>query len=239
MHAIIISTVQIWKLRVREVKWPCLRQIIESQDKPSSIWWHILNIMVSNKREGIVTRKEVHRERLRAEPIWCHMVFWKICKMCVKVENHLGLVTSQPQLLPLCVPPPVTCGPCWPRWHLLAVFRGFRQSHSPCKFSRKHCLCHRTQQLRPRKGVGCLLVSTQPQFPHVFSDLIFPPRGLATPAEKVSRTQSPGLCAGGGRYVLAELGQVRQKCMWLAWCVTKKGESLALQDLGQQHLCRG
>lgn len=159
--------------------------------------------------------------------------------MCVKVENHLGLLNSQPQLLPLCLPPPVTCGPRWPRGHLLAVFRGCGEPYSPCKFSRNCCPCHRTRQLRPRKGARYLLVFTQPQIPHEFSDLIFLTQGLAAPAEKVARTQSPGLCARGGRYVLAELGQVRPKCMWLAWYVTKKGESQALQDLGRQHLCWG
>lgn len=65
-------------------------------------------------------------------------------------------------------------------------------------------------------GLGCLLVSVQSQFPHVLSDLIFLPQLLATPVEKVSRTQTPALCAGGGRCVLAEIGRVRQECVWLA-----------------------
>ena len=76
--------------------------------------------------------------------------------------------------------------------------------------------CCRTQQLRPRKGPGCLLVSPWPQFPPAPSDIIFSSQLLATPAEEVSRTQPPGLCAGGGRCVLAEVGQARQECVWLA-----------------------
>lgn len=37
--------------------------------------------------------------------------YLKVLQMCVKLENHLDLLTSQPQLLPLCLLPPASCGP--------------------------------------------------------------------------------------------------------------------------------
>jgi hypothetical protein len=62
------------------------------------------------------------------------------------------------------------------------------------------------QNTTSEKGLSHLLFFTQPYFPKVLSDLIFSPWLLATPAEKVSRAKPPGLCTGGGRCVLADMG---------------------------------
>lgn len=70
------------------------------------------------------------------------------------------------------------------------------------------------------------------------SDLIFPPWLLATPAEKVSRTQLRGLCAGGGRCVFAEIGRVRQECMWLAHASQRREKVRPCKTWGG-HVCVG
>lgn len=80
-------------------------------------------------------------------------------------------------------------------------------------------LCYRTQPLRPRKGAGPpsgFYPTSIPWcafWPHFF----FSPSVACNSSWKVSRTKPPGLCTGGGRCVLADKGQVGQKCVWLAW----------------------
>lgn len=194
--------------------------------------------MVNNKREGIVTRKDVHRERLGAEPIWHHMVFkkmhqcvWRWRTIWVSWLLHLSscfMSSSTCRMRSLLTQVASAC--CFQRLGLVLVSLPILQK--PLSVSQDTAA---ETQKRSWIPSGFYLA----QFPCVFSDLISPPQVLATPAKEVSRTRPPGLCAGGGRCVLAELGQVRQKCVWLAWCVTKKRESPALQDLGQRHLCWG
>lgn len=147
--------------------------------------------------------------------------------MGVKLENHLGLLTSQSQLLLLCFPPPASCGPRWPRWHQPAVFRGLEWFQFPCRFSRNHCLCHSSaaghSSWDPGKELDALSFLPGPNSLMCFLTSFAPLGCFATLTEKVSRTQPPGLCAGSGRCVLAEMRQVRQECVWcLAWCITKE-----------------
>lgn len=66
-------------------------------------------------------------------------------------------------------------------WSLLTqvapacCFRGLGIVLVPLQILQKPLSLSQTQQLRPRKGAGYLLVSTQPQVPHLFSDLISSP----------------------------------------------------------------